>query len=306
MLDQITHLFRLQAIFEEGSLRSAANRLNITQPALSRSLAQLERYFGHPLLERHARGVRPTPFGERVLSEALRMQRQWQLAEQSLRHDPALGQTRLRIGAGPVWRASVVPGFLLALEKDFPDIEFELRNTRFSQAIGDLKEGRLDVIFTGSPMLEAEEQRLVSRPFAQVTDHVVARDGHPIFDHAGPDGQIPTERLLDYPWVVYSEIPAYHETARNGLYQLLRQEPRITIQCESLLSTLTVLQRSDHLSILPDATMAAFLGAELRPVRTGLRERGVRANMIYREEMQNWPPLAALIALATGEASAPE
>uniref|UniRef100_UPI003101AF82 helix-turn-helix domain-containing protein n=1 Tax=Neorhizobium sp. EC2-8 TaxID=3129230 RepID=UPI003101AF82 len=56
MLDQITHLFRLQAIVEEGSLRRAAERLNLTQPALSRSLAQLEAHFGRPLLERHARG----------------------------------------------------------------------------------------------------------------------------------------------------------------------------------------------------------------------------------------------------------
>ena len=84
MLDIVTHLFRLQAIVEESSLRRAAARLNVTQSALSRSLAQLEAYFGRPILERHARGVRPTPFGERVLSESLRLQRQWTISEQSL------------------------------------------------------------------------------------------------------------------------------------------------------------------------------------------------------------------------------
>ena len=66
MLDYVTHLFRLKAIIEEGSLGRAAQRLNVTQPALSRSVSQLEKHFGQPILIRHSRGVAPTPFGERV------------------------------------------------------------------------------------------------------------------------------------------------------------------------------------------------------------------------------------------------
>jgi LysR family transcriptional regulator, regulator of abg operon len=298
MLDQITHLFRLQAIFEEGSLRRAAERLNLTQPALSRSLAQLEKYFGRPLLERHARGVHPTPFGEQVLSEALRMQRHWTVAEEALRDGAYTGHSVLRIGAGPVWRAVVVPEIILALQKDFPWMSFELKNSRFSHSLTDLKEGRIDVLFTGAPMGDGSENRLKVHPFGVVVDNIVAREQHPIFDTVQADGMVPTERLLDYPWVIYNEIPTYQETARNALFEKLGQEPNIALVCESLLSAMTVLQRGDFLSILPDAAAAAVSAPSLMSVPVNMRRRQTTGNFVYREEMQDWPPLKALVEKA--------
>lgn len=299
MLDQITHLFRLQAIFEEGSLRKAAERLNLTQPALSRSLAQLEQYFGRPLLERHARGVTPTPFGERVLSEALRMQRQWAISEAALRRGTDGREPLMRIGAGPVWRAVMVPELLLHLQKTFPDMEFEVKNTRYAQAIRDLREGRLDVLFTGAPLRDGAGQRLRSRAFAEVADHVVAREGHPIFDQRDDAGNVPLARLLDYPWVVYDEIPAYAATAGNAIFERIGRDPRISVRCESLLSTLTVLQQGDFLSILPDAAARAVHSPDLREVPVSIRPRRTQASIIYREELESWPPLQDLLEQAT-------
>ncbi|NIZ08621.1 LysR family transcriptional regulator [Pseudooceanicola sp. HF7] len=295
MLDQITHLFRLQAIFEEGSLRKAAERLNLTQPALSRSLAQLEQYFGRPLLERHARGVTPTPFGERVLSESLRMQRQWAISEAALRSGEVEGTRVMRIGAGPVWRAVMVPELLLHLQKAFPKMDFVVKNTRYSQAVTDLREGRLDVLFTGAPLEEGAAQRLRAHAFAEIADHVVARECHPIFETRGPDGLVPLERLLDYPWVIYDEIPAYAATAGNALFEQIGRDPRISVRCESLLSTMTVLQRGDFLSILPDAAARAVQSPALREVPVSLRPRRTTAQIIYRDELEDWPPLQALL-----------
>ena len=60
MIDQFSHLHRFVAIAEEGSRHRAAARLNLTQPALPRSIGQLAAGFGRPLLERHARGARLT------------------------------------------------------------------------------------------------------------------------------------------------------------------------------------------------------------------------------------------------------
>jgi LysR family transcriptional regulator, hca operon transcriptional activator len=64
------HLPYFVAVAEEGQITRAAKRLHIAQPALSQAIAQLEADIGFRLLERHARGVRLTPAGERFLVNA--------------------------------------------------------------------------------------------------------------------------------------------------------------------------------------------------------------------------------------------
>ncbi|WDR03973.1 LysR family transcriptional regulator [Devosia algicola] len=142
-------LFRFQAIAEAGSVRRAAERLNITQPALSRSLAQLEKHYAQPLLERHARGVRPTGFGQRLLSTISRLARDWELAEIELASGGRLAEGLLRINAGPLWSAVALPAILVKLHQMFPNLVVEIGNRSGAAVNADLMEGRIDVSFGG-------------------------------------------------------------------------------------------------------------------------------------------------------------
>src|SRR5690349_13575683 len=60
---KINHLRNILAIAEQGSLRAAARQLDLAQPALSRSVQELEHELGTQLFERHARGMILTPVG---------------------------------------------------------------------------------------------------------------------------------------------------------------------------------------------------------------------------------------------------
>ncbi|MCY7318138.1 MAG: LysR family transcriptional regulator, partial [Ramlibacter sp.] len=64
------HLRLIAELERGGSLRAAAQALNLTQPALSKALGELEGAFGFPLFTRTARGVTPTAQGQRVLRGA--------------------------------------------------------------------------------------------------------------------------------------------------------------------------------------------------------------------------------------------
>ena len=75
------------AVARAGSISGAAADLGVSQPALSEQLRTFEQECGQPLLVRHARGVRPTPVGERLMEMATRIDRV--LAEAS----DALGRT---------------------------------------------------------------------------------------------------------------------------------------------------------------------------------------------------------------------
>ena len=188
MLDQITHLFRLQAVIESGSMRKAAVQLNLTQPALTRSIALLEASFGEPLLERHSRGVRPTAFGEQVLSSSLRLSRFWDIVEADLKAKRSGESSTLRISAGPMWRAVVLPPLLIDLHAMFPNLTVELKNSNLDGGRDELLEGRVDVTFGGLQRASEPSQRLMKREFTKVKDRVVAREGHPLFQDC-PTGE---------------------------------------------------------------------------------------------------------------------
>ena len=64
---KLQDLHVLMAVVQAGSMGKAAQRLNITQPAISRSIAELEQALGVKLLDRHRQGVEPTEFGRALL-----------------------------------------------------------------------------------------------------------------------------------------------------------------------------------------------------------------------------------------------
>ena len=61
------HLELLATLGETQVLHQAAKRINVSQPAATKMLADIEYTFGFSLFERHARGLRPTPLGAQVL-----------------------------------------------------------------------------------------------------------------------------------------------------------------------------------------------------------------------------------------------
>jgi DNA-binding transcriptional LysR family regulator len=297
MLDLMTHLFRLQAIVEEGSLHRAAERLNITQPALTRSLALLEKRFGRTILERSAQGVRPNAYGDRVLTWARRLARLWELAEADLQVGHSDKHLTFRVSAGPLWRAVILPQVIAELQRSFPGLTIDLQNAQYGNTISDLLEGRIDIFFGGLQAVGAPSKRLVTRCFTTVHDRVVARESHPVFARLGPDGKLPPERLLDYPWMTYTDDPVYETTTLHASVERLGLSPEISIRCESLISAMGLLQNSDCLSILPDAALTKTSMPRIIPVPVDLGRRKIDSGALYRDEMQDWSPLKHLLAL---------
>jgi DNA-binding transcriptional LysR family regulator len=297
MLDLITHLFRLRTVVEEGSMRRAAGILNVTQPALTRSIAQLEARFGQPLLVRHSRGVAPTEFGERVVSSVRRLSRHWELAELDL----ASGETRsgrLRIRAGPLWRVIVLPGLVVELQREFPELVVEMQNLGGGTALIDLVEGRCDVVFGGLQTDEEIERRLAQAQFTTIHDRVVAREDHPIFQ--GIDARrrlIDPARLLDYPWLVYTADPVYEAETFHAMVERTGAAPKVRATCESLIAAIALLQKGDFLCILPDAAVADAASPRIVPVPVELGRRKLRSGATFRTETAEWPPMRRLLEL---------
>ena len=299
MLDQMSHLLRLQSIVDLGSMRQAANRLNVTQPALSRPIAKLEKKFGRPLLIRSSRGVEPTEFGRLVLGSINRLSRHWELSEASLMRSGEEITGRFRFLAGPLWRAIVLPSILGDLHKSFPSLVFEIQNSSHSSNFDEIVEGRCDVMFGSVEGSNNLDKRLEHQEFASFCDSIVAREVHPIFSKINTIGEIPLAEVLNYPWIVYTADPVYEKASVYGTIERLGQMPDIKIEAESLIAVINLLQSNDYLCILPEATLEHLDGPRLLPLPIDLGRRQIASGAVYRQEMADWPPLIRMMDLCS-------
>lgn len=117
------------AIAELGSLSAAAKQLQVTQPTISRRLAELERVMGDSLFERTVEGTSLTSFGEQLLEPARRMAEQAGEVERV-----ASGASRepsgvVRITAAPGLAFHVLAPFAALARKKLPDIRLEVSST---------------------------------------------------------------------------------------------------------------------------------------------------------------------------------
>ena len=217
---QLRHMRCLVAVAQERHLARAAERLAVSQPAVSRILAELETLAGAPLAERSdsgRRGIRGlTVAGERLLVFALQMLDSVDNAASALRPASAGQAQRLRVGALPSAAQSLLPAALVRLQQQVPGLTLEVQVSSNDRLLDDLRAGALDIVvgrMSDPSLMEAlgfELLRIEPLVF-------VVRTGHPL---AGRRAGL--KALSNHAWVVYPEgtVPRHNTeslVAAHGL-----------------------------------------------------------------------------------------
>jgi DNA-binding transcriptional LysR family regulator len=146
----------------DGSFRRTADRLGISQPAISRQIRQLEERLGQTLFLR-TRGVAVTLSDE---GRALLADSQELLVQQErLQRRPAGDRLRLKIATGEYLLNSVIRPALPELHRRFPRIGFEFQQPSNQKTMQDLvRAGRIDLaIYTGDPPVHWDPDSIFSR-----------------------------------------------------------------------------------------------------------------------------------------------
>ena len=135
MFERRSDLEKILAVAEEGKILAAAERLAISQPALTRAIARLEARFGGRLFERLPTGVRTTPFGDTAAALARGVLREIVAAEEKL-HAAHAGHTgSFRITAAPMWMEAVLGPALAGFRERAPGIALTLRAAPFAEGL---------------------------------------------------------------------------------------------------------------------------------------------------------------------------
>ncbi|MFK0206395.1 substrate-binding domain-containing protein [Agrobacterium sp. NPDC090283] len=228
---------------------------------------------------------------------AKRVERLWELAEEELHPDGSVERLTLRVGAGFAWRKRLLPEIVLEMQNRFPALVFDILSLDYSTAPTDLREGRFDILFMGA-MDRLELSDLAVHPMITVTDRLVAREGHPIFEEIAANGKVPAISVTRYPWLEVSAAPIFGTQVQDALFGALGFRPRPMMTCENLDTSLAILQRSEYIAILPDAMTSDAGAPRILPVPLDIHTNFGLAGMIYRPEMADWPQIKELLKVS--------
>ncbi|KGJ04255.1 LysR family transcriptional regulator, pca operon transcriptional activator [Paracoccus halophilus] len=181
---KIRHLQAFVEIVRRESLKRAAERLLLTQPAISRTLSELEEILGATLLERSRAGIALTAQGAFFHGFALASLSALERGLSGLQEFGSEAGLSLRVGALPSVAARLMPEVLDDLANVAPEMRLMIAEGSHEHLIGLLNRGELDVVL--GRLGEPETMRGVS--FTQLYLEEVAlvvRPGHPILADPG-------------------------------------------------------------------------------------------------------------------------
>jgi DNA-binding transcriptional LysR family regulator len=194
------NFFRLQALLvvaDSGSIAAAARRLNVTAPAVTKAIRQLERDYDADFFIRTRFGVTPTPAGAAMIRRTRLALGELEHAQEEVREIRGLGQGKIAIGALAFARSVLLPRALVAFAEARPRDDVAVFDGEFDALIEPLREGRLDFIVGAlreTPLpADVAQDRLFDDPVV-----VVARRDHPLARRAG----LSLTELARQQWVV--------------------------------------------------------------------------------------------------------
>ncbi|MBW3576260.1 MAG: LysR family transcriptional regulator [Actinobacteria bacterium] len=189
----LTQLRAFVAVADAGSVRAAAERLVVTQPAVSAAVGALQRSLGSDLVEPHGRGLRLTEAGQVFAGYARRVLGLLEEAETAASGgaDPTRGN--LRIAAVTTASEHVLPRSLASFLDDYPHVGLRLEVGNREQVWSLLLQHEVDIALAGRPPADADVRTRAVRPNELV---VVAAPGR------APTGRVSLAQLESKTWLL--------------------------------------------------------------------------------------------------------
>lgn len=240
---KLTSLRALVAAIDEGSLRSAARKLGVTQPALTKLIRELERELSTTLLLRSTTGVLATAQGMVLYEHATAAERELDQAVEQIRQLSGRMTGSITVGAVPLAVMMLIPETLRTFGAEFPDIQLRIFEELYIAQLTRLRKGEVDIALGPLPeQLPAGEFAVETlMPISMV---VVARKGSALARARS------LEDLAEAPWVYTGASP-------NAGYARLMYErqglkpPPAAVLVNSTLGLLSVLGGGNCVGLLP-------------------------------------------------------
>lgn len=180
-----------------GSFVRAASELGVSQPALSKCIAKIERRLGVRILERHARGIMPSPYGQALLKGLRPALADLRSALQDIESMKGGHGGTVTIGASPSVATYFLPQIVARFRQQAQGIGLKVYEGLVESLMEDLRQDKIDIAITSKPYPETPEDLEIQHLFKDrfvvccSTQHPLARKR-----------KIEPKELCLYPWVL--------------------------------------------------------------------------------------------------------
>lgn len=246
-----------ETIAELGHLGRAAQKLNRSQPALTKSIQRLEQSFGTKLFQRDGRRIKLTPVGELLQARGRQLQQSIAETQREVRDFASGVVGNIRLGCAATMAEYLLPELTAALLQRAPDITLKLVIGQDDLLRESLRSGQLDMIIC--PLITSDEQ-FVSYPVLNDEAVVVASHNHPIFS-----ASFQMRDLCHYRWV----LPPISVSSRQWMDEAFRSNqlplPSVQIETNSISLLPRLIAQTSLLSFIARQTLE--FGAGMKHLR---------------------------------------
>ena len=238
-------------LIHRGSFVAAAAELNLTQPALSRSMRALEDEIGLKLIERHRNGCVPTPAGELLFRDAAFILRQTATLQHNLRAYAKGDLGHLRFGAAPLPATLIVPRLLSDMAREQPGLTLGVALGSMASLLKQLHQNYIEFVLCAEVRLPRDPALTVTKMFDVPLSWLV-RDDHPLASRGG----LTLDDLRNFPFAcVRSAASRTHEGAPDTMFDL-----PVTIGCDDYSILLATIRNCDAICLASSALLPANPG----------------------------------------------
>lgn len=239
------HLMLLAVIGEEGNIHKAAEVMNMSQPAASRLLSDLEEIVGTPLFDRLPRGVKANWYGETLIRHARIALASLQEASTEIEEMKAGRAGHVNVGSisGPA--IGFVPRAVANVARRHPMVKVHLQVDSSDRLLEHLQEGKLDMM-VGRLLERHDKTHYTYQKLADEPVCAVVRNGHPLLSQE----TLEFEDLTKSHWIV----PPAGSILRHRFDLMFREAgfeaPRQLIETVSPMVVTRLLEETDYVAVV--------------------------------------------------------
>jgi len=265
---KLRQLLLLRALRESGNLRRSAAALNLTQPAATRMLQELEAALGLKLFERSPRGMAPTAYGEAMIRHAGAVLADLDSAREELAALADGSRGRVAVGTLMSTASLLLPRTIARAKARAPRLQVAVHDGTHDQLLDALLRGDLDLML-GRALPGTSQDAVAVEILYREEFRVVCGTGNALARRRPR-----LSGLVDRPWILPpAQVPLRQRIEALFLAQTGRR-PADLVESVSVLTNLTLLRESDALGVLPVETARHYaklgLLAELRVSLKGI------------------------------------